>query len=149
MRKIKDGWYLVDSIELGALVNASIENATKELHQAWYDPKENGLPAIVDEAYEMLHDTHIYTREQLSGSLVLSEEGKLVEDQELYRALSDAFNGCAVSVHAIYMPEKNYYPGCFMAAVDLFRSGRTYRVYFANEGKGRIRIEDISRWRFG
>lgn len=97
----------------------------------------------------MLRSTYLYTGEQLSGSLVLAEEGKLVEDQELYHALSEAFNGCAVNVHAIYMPEKNYYPRCFMAAVDLFRSGRTYRVYFANEGKGRIRIEDISHWRFG
>lgn len=32
MKKVKEGWYLLDCIELGALVNASIENATKELH---------------------------------------------------------------------------------------------------------------------
>ena len=149
MKKIKEGWYLLDAAELSTLVNAGIETATKELHQSWYDPKENGLPAIVDRAHKMLHGTHIYTSEQLAGSLVLSEDGKLVEDQELYRAVENAFNGCALNVHAIYAPENNFYPGWLCAAVDLFRSGRTYRVYFSNDGDGRIQIEDISRWRFG
>ena len=149
MRKIKDGWYVLDAIEFGALVDASIGQARKELHKKWYDPKENGLPAIVDEAYEMLYGVHLYTGEQLAGSLVVSEDGKLVEDSELYQTVSHAFNGCAVEVHAIYQPDNNFMPGWFLAAVDLFKSGRTYRVYFSNVGNGKIQIEDISRWRFG
>lgn len=149
MRKLKEGYYLLDTIELGALTSASIEEATRELHRDWYDPRENGLPAIVDEAYHLLHGSHIFAREHLAGSLVPSVSSGLIEKPTLYQAVSDAFHGCAVEVHAIYRPDNNYYPGWLLAAVDLFRAGQTYKVYFSNEGDGQVRIEDICRWKFG
>ena len=87
---------------------------------------------------------------ELMGTLAMGESnGKLVQDEGFYKAIMDAFRGCAVEVHAVYMPEKASLPGWFSAAVDLFRPGQTYRVYFSHEGNHRVRIEHLERWFFG
>jgi len=142
--------YLLNAAELGTLVNASITTATKVLHTPGYDPNDDALPYIVNRGHQLLYGTHIYSREQLDGCLVADKKSdRLIEDEGLYQAVKDAFGGCAVEVHAVYAPETNYYPGWLSAAVDLFRHGNTYRVFFSHDGNYQLRVEHLQEWRFG
>lgn len=152
MYKNEAGLYVLRCAELSALTEASISQATKQLHMPTYDQNNSPLPYFVDRAYQLLHGgARIYTDEQLAGALVINEqEGKLLDNGELYRAVADAIKGGVKEVHAVYAPENNTInPGWLSAAVDLFRHGQTYRVYFSHDGNNQIRIEHLERWYFG
>ena len=150
MRKNGDK-YILNTTELGALVNASITADTQALHTPGYDPNEDALPHIVNRGYKLLYGGRfLYTPEQLNGCLVADEKrGQLIENEGLYKAVADAFGACCIEVHAIYAPDNDYWPGWLTAAVDLFRPGKTFRVYFSHEGNNQVRVEDIMEWRFG
>lgn len=75
--------------------------------------------------------------------------GRLIEDEGLYRAVKEACGTCALEVHALYAPEDTHMPGWYSTAVDLFRPGMTFRVYFSLDDDGRVLIEDLRRWYFG
>lgn len=145
--------YILNTAELGALIGASIETATKVLHEPWYDPNDNGLPYFVNRGHNLLYGSDLYSQEELDGCLVTDENGTLIEDEGLYKAVKDVFWGCAVEVHAIYAPENNCRPDWLSAAVDLFRLGNTYRVWFtyngANTGSYHIYIEHLEKWWMG
>lgn len=147
MRKDGDK-YILNTTELGALVNASITTATKTLHSLGYDPSEDALPYIVNSGYKLLYGGRfLYTPEQLNGCLVADEKrGKLIENEGLYKAVADAFGACCIEDHAIYRPDNDWNPGWLTAAVDLFRPGKNFRVYFSHEGSNQIRVEDIMEW---
>ena len=52
-------------------------------------------------------------------------------------------------IHAIYEPDGSAINGdCFCAAVDLFKPGFTFEIYF-RATEDNIEIVDISRWYFG
>lgn len=145
--------YILNTAELAAFIQASISTATKVLHSLGYDPNDNGLPYFVNRGYKLIYGTDLYSQEELDGCLVADENGRLIEDEGLYKAVQDALSTCAVEVHAIYAPENNYRPGWISAAVDLFRSGNTYRVWFtyggANTGSRHIYIEHLEKWWMG
>lgn len=74
----------------------------------------------------------------------------LTEKKELYDKIREM--DVLVDIHAIYDPdeeETGIYKGCYLAAVDLFKPGMTFRVYFTLDENGEIDIFDVSRWRFG
>ena len=41
------------------------------------------------------------------------------------------------------------YDDCYMAAVDLFKPGMTFRIYFKQQYGEKPTIEDVERWHFG
>ena len=78
--------------------------------------------------------------------------GKLVEDEALYAKMNEALNGLYWNVHAIYNPEGTesdpYFGDCYCCAVDLFRPGLTFQIWFkVEDDKVVIRYGD--RWHFG
>ena len=150
MRK-EDHKYILNTAELTALVQSSISTATKVLHSPGYDPNDNRLPYFVNCGYKLLYDgTSLYSQEELDGCLIADENGRLIEDEGLYKAVKDVFGACATEAHAIYTPESTYRSGWLSAAVDLFRPGNTYRVWFtcngANTGSYHIYIEHLEKW---
>ena len=60
MEKLKDGKYLLSSIELSSLIHASMEQATKVLHSPGFDPNEDALPYIVNCGYKLLYHEALY-----------------------------------------------------------------------------------------
>lgn len=61
---------------------------------------------------------------------------------ELYQKLGNAY----IDVHSIYEPDDK---GRYLAAVDLFTPGTTFKVYFKLGDDGNIIVENIERWFFG
>ena len=73
----------------------------------------------------------------------------LVENENLYHCLENTISQMYCKVHAIYEPDGSAINGdCFCAAVDLFKPGFTFRMYFKMT-ENNIEIVDISRWYFG
>lgn len=53
-------------------------------------------------------------------------------------------------MHAIYEPDEHEVFGdCYMAAVDLFHPGLTFKVFFALDEKGSFQVQHAERWYFG
>lgn len=74
----------------------------------------------------------------------------LIENQELYQTLESAIKNMFVEIHAIYAPDGGEpYPDCYLAAVDLFSPGTTYKLYFKINENGQIQVEYLGRWYFG
>ena len=74
--------------------------------------------------------------------------GQLVADTSLYEKLKTACQ--SAEIHAIYAPEgQGDYPDCYLAAIDLFGPGQTYKVYFTFDENGSPYVESIQRWWFG
>lgn len=67
MKKTEDGKFLLDAAELAALIQASIERATKVVHDPDFDPNEDALPFYVNRGYKLLYGVELYTAEQLDG----------------------------------------------------------------------------------
>lgn len=78
----------------------------------------------------------------------------LIEDSELYDNLNKFIGNLYIDIHAIYYPESktpnrtNPFSDCYLAAVDLFREGNTFRLYFKINDDG-IRVEWLEKWWFG
>lgn len=74
----------------------------------------------------------------------------LTERQELYQLIENTMNNLHVELHAIYEPEVGEpLPDCYMAAIDLFKPGQTYRLYFKIDENGQIDVVHLERWFFG
>lgn len=69
----------------------------------------------------------------------------LNENTALYSALENSIRNIHFEIHAIYEPEEN---GWYCAAVDLFKPGLTFKLYFTLEN-GEISVRDLARWWFG
>lgn len=67
MKKTEDGKFLLNPAELAALIGASMETATKVLHDPMFDPNDDGLPFFVNRGYKLLYGTELYTDEELDG----------------------------------------------------------------------------------
>ena len=72
----------------------------------------------------------------------------LVENENLYRSLEKTISQMYCQVHAIYEPDGAAINDCFCAAVDLFKPGFTFKIYFRTI-EDNIDIIDISKWYFG
>ena len=74
----------------------------------------------------------------------------LVENQERYQALENAIKNIHFKIHAIYEPDPSEpFPDCYMAPVELFTFGQTYRLYFKINENNQIEVEHLERWYFG
>ena len=74
--------------------------------------------------------------------------GMLVENESLYRSLEKTVSQMYCEIHAIYEPDGAVVNGdCFCAAVDLFKPGFTFKIYFIITD-GNVEIVDVSRWYF-
>ena len=62
------------------------------------------------------------------------------------KALAQALKGLYFEIHAIYEPNER---GWYCAAVDLFRPGMTFRIYFTLGEDNQIKVEHAERWYFG
>ena len=72
------------------------------------------------------------------------------ENQELYQTLINAIQNIHFKIHAIYDPDRNTpFADCYMAAVELFTFGQTYRLYFKINENNQIEVEHLERWYFG
>lgn len=75
---------------------------------------------------------------------------KLISEPELYQQVAGALKSRFVGIHAIYAPGSNSLePEWYLAAVDLFEPGQTYKVYFTLDEKRGIRVKLLERWYFG
>ena len=75
--------------------------------------------------------------------------GMLVENEDLYRSLEKTISQMYCEVHAIYEPDGAAINGdCFCAAVDLFKPGFTFKIYFRTN-EDNIEIVDMYRWYSG
>ena len=53
-------------------------------------------------------------------------------------------------IHGIYEPgSEHIFNDCYCAAVDLFRPGMTFRIYFTLGKDNQIKVEHAERWYFG
>ena len=74
----------------------------------------------------------------------------LTNNQELYKQLQSTVQNLYVEIQAIYEPGTNTAcPEWYCAAVDLFRSGMTFRLYFTVDEDRAIKVEEVSRWWMG
>ena len=74
----------------------------------------------------------------------------LTERQELYQLIENTMKNPHVELHAIYEPEAgDPVPDCYLAAIDLFKTGQTYRLYFKIDENDQIEVVHLERWRFG
>lgn len=77
----------------------------------------------------------------------------LNENEKLYQKLTDSLQNPYTELRAVYEPENtgiedNIFNNCYSAAVDLFRPGMTFRIWFTHEN-GKIEIIHAERWFFG
>lgn len=71
-------------------------------------------------------------------------------DPKIAEKFSAFMGGIFVDIHAVYDKGCDTgYPECYCAAVDLFRPGMTFRVYFTLDEAGQISVVDLQRWWFG
>ena len=74
----------------------------------------------------------------------------LIENKELYQTLENTIKNVHFEIHAIYKPDESEpFPDCYMAAVELFTIGPTYRLYFKINENNQIEVEHLERWFFG
>lgn len=77
-------------------------------------------------------------------------DGKLISDPKVYQQVAGWLKSRFVGIHAIYSPGNNASePEWYLAAVDLFEPGQTYKVYFTLDEKRGIRVKLLERWYFG
>ena len=73
-------------------------------------------------------------------------------NQELYDLVRGALRSVYFDLHAIYEPEGTdsdpYFGDCYCCAVDLFRPGLTFRVWFKIVD-GEMVFRSGDRWYFG
>lgn len=75
---------------------------------------------------------------------------ELVKNKEIQESLQKAMQHIYFDVHAIYEPDgSEIYGDCYLAAVDLFKQGMTFRVYFKINESGAFQAEYVERWHFG
>ena len=67
MQKTENGKFLLNYIELKALVEASIEKATTVINDPLYEPNYDGLPYFVNRGYQILYGKSLFTDSQLDG----------------------------------------------------------------------------------
>lgn len=73
----------------------------------------------------------------------------LSENKELYNCFENAILEMYFKIHAIYEPDMSAINGdCFCAAVDIFKPGFTFRIYFKLIDNI-ILIVDVDRWFMG
>lgn len=74
----------------------------------------------------------------------------LTQNHNLYTKLENTIKQLYFEIHAIYEPEGDEgFDAYYCAAVDLFREGDTYRVYFKLDENGNIEVKHLERWFFG
>lgn len=74
----------------------------------------------------------------------------LINDNKLYEQLKNTIQNVYFDIHAIYEPEGGkVFEDCYCAAVDFYKPGSTYRVYFKLDDTGNIEIEHLGTWFFG
>ena len=70
-------------------------------------------------------------------------------DQTIAESFSAFMDAIFVDIHAVYDKGSNSdHPDWYCAAVDLFRPGMTFRMYFTVDD-GQISVVDLQRWWFG
>lgn len=70
--------------------------------------------------------------------------------EDMYPKLQEYLSACPVEIHAIYDPDGvPPYGDFYCAAVDLFKSGETFKVYFTIDENGEFYIHQMTRWFFG
>ena len=80
----------------------------------------------------------------------MSDRGKLINNKDWYEALGNKIKDIYFDIHAIYTPDGHgSYGDCYMAGVDLFKPGLTFRVYFTYDDGENMIVEYAERWRFG
>lgn len=73
----------------------------------------------------------------------------LSENKELYNCFENGILEMYFKIHAIYEPDMSAINGdCFCAAVDIFKPGFTFRIYFKLIDNTII-IVDVDRWFMG
>lgn len=76
----------------------------------------------------------------------------LINNQEMHEQMHEELKALYVEVHAIYEPEGTasdpYLGDCYCAAVDLFRPGLTFRIWF-KIADSKIEFRSGDRWYFG
>lgn len=74
----------------------------------------------------------------------------MMVDQTIAESFSAFMDAIFVDIHAVYDKGSNSaHPEWYCAAVDLFRPGMTYKIYFTLTDGGQISVEDLQRWWFG
>ena len=74
----------------------------------------------------------------------------LTNNQELYKRLQTVNQALYAEIHAVSeLGTNTAFPDWYCAAVDLFRPGMTFRLYFTIGEDGEIRVEDLARWWMG
>lgn len=80
--------------------------------------------------------------EALYGNALVNVDDLCVKLEQLIRELY-------INIWTIYPPAgDNYYGDCYLAAVDMFIPGSTFKIWF-KEDEGQIEIAHIERWYFG
>lgn len=73
----------------------------------------------------------------------------LSENKELYNCFENSILEMYFKLHAIYEPDRSTINGdCFCAAVDIFKPGFIFRIYFKLIDNIII-IVDVDRWFMG
>ena len=74
----------------------------------------------------------------------------MIQDEKMYEQLRSQLKNIYFDVHAIYEPDgsDSIWGRRYCAAVDLFRQGLTFRLYFSIQD-GEIYVEHVERWYFG
>ena len=66
------------------------------------------------------------------------------------KALEQALKDLYFEIYGIYEPDDSHiFSDCHCAAVDLFRPGMTFRIYFTLEKDNQIKVKHAERWYFG
>lgn len=83
----------------------------------------------------------------------MSDTAKLIDFKDkrlLYENLENVLWHIFFDIHAIYEPDgSGPFEDCYMAAVDLFEPGMTFRIYFKQQQGEKPTIEEVERWHFG
>lgn len=150
MKELEGGYYQLSRAELRELMTASQKAAQTQLHDPQYNQNYYPLPYMVSRAYELLHGKPLYSDDVLAGAWTVDAHGELLETPELYDRFKAFMGSVCVVLHAIYdRGSDSYHPEFYCAAADLFRSGMTFRIYFALDDTGQIVVDDLQRWWFG
>ena len=74
----------------------------------------------------------------------------MLASNEVFEKFENTVKNIHFEVHAVYEPDDSeVFGGCYLAAVDLFNPGTTYKVWFKINDEGTICVEHLERWWFG
>lgn len=74
----------------------------------------------------------------------------MLVSEEIFEKFESFIKNMHFEVHAVYEPDgSKIYGDCYLAAVDLFQEGTTYKVWFKLSEDGTPCVEHVERWWFG